>query len=294
MFDIFDYLGRSEGFLPRPNDRFLPALEPLEDRAVPAVISVLNSLDLNRNGVPDFRERLAVNQSAAARQVVQPSAASTTTAAQAAVTLGPAVQASHQVTFDETSTNSTRTGALPKFDPNAGQLQSVQLIAEGSLASNVRLENLDAAAAPMKAELQGTIRFQVGNSILQSSPSRILEATLAGFDGQADLDGASSKDFGTTQLSGTFSSVTISNPAEVAAFIGTGSLSVSEEATATSSASGTGNLLALISTTVQGNVKVVYHYQPRITPPPQGDTSSVPGSGKFFVISRIDGVRPGR
>jgi hypothetical protein len=278
MFDALERLTGSGGFLARAAGPFKPSLEPLEDRSVPAIVSGLFINDAIYSGLPAAPlPAPAVTRAPAAALVAQPAAA-------------PAVaQVAHEVNFAAARTNASRSGALPLFDPRLGRLTSVKIVAKGNLTSAVQLENLEGAPTTMTAKLQGSIRYQVGNAILQSAPSRTLEAAVGAFDGGIDLQGPSAKDFGLTPLYGTFNPVTFTNPADVASFIGRGTVAVSQDVTATSCACGTGNLMALVRSTAQGKVKVVYTYQPRATPTPPAPIVRPPTSqpSKFFLVSGL-------
>ena len=277
MFDALNPLDGAGGGLKRTANPFKPGVESLEDRAVPAMISGLFINDAIYSGLTTAAPAVTSTAVAtpAASTIAQPAAA-------AAVT-----QVAKEVTFAAARTNASRAGAVGMFDPSLGQLQSVTIQAEGSVTSAVQLENLESTAVDMKAELNGSIRYQVGSAILQAAPSRILQASVGAFDGGIDLQGSSAKDFGLTKMDGAFNSVTLTNPADVASFVGTGTVPVSQDTTATSCACGSGNLMALVRSTTQGKVKVVYTYQPRpVTPVPIVTT---PGGlpSKIFAISGL-------
>lgn len=267
-------LSGAGGLPARRAEPYRPRLETLEDRAVPALISGLVLNDAIYSGMAAAPAPVAAAPHASVAP--QPAAVS------AAVT-----QVAQEVNFAATRTNASRTGQLPLFDPSLGQLKSVTIQAEGNLTSAVQLENLESTATVMKTELQGSIQYQVGNALLQASPTRTLSATVGAFDGTLDLAGSSAKDFGLTRLDGTFTSVTLTNPSDMAAFVGTGTMKVSQDASVTSCSCGTGNLMALVRSTTQGKVKVVYSYQPRVTPPPSAEISTTPQPSKFFLISGL-------
>jgi len=271
MFDALPGRTRQGGFLARARGEGRPILERLEDRDVPAVIGGVVYHDANHNGLFDTGEAgipnstLLLYDSAGhviATAVSNPAGRYQFTARNG-VSTAPQT-ASYLVNFPKTRTNAGRSGSLPTFDSNLGTLTSIELIAQGSLDSNVVLENLEGAATNMQARLNGSIRYQVGGATLTATPHQGLQGTLAAFDGSADLQGPSSHDFGLTHLQGTFSEVVLTNPSDLAAFTtnGPGALSVAQSAQVTSSAAGTGNLLAMIRSTVQGKVRVVYHYTP--------------------------------
>src|SRR5262249_6021759 len=80
------------------------------------------------------------------------------------------------------------------------------------------------------------------------------------FDGSLDFSGGSGKDFGTNNADGT-KSVTLTGSA-LQAFIGSGSVQLTEQTVATSTASGGGNVLVGVLSTGQAHVQVIYHYIP--------------------------------
>jgi hypothetical protein len=179
------------------------------------------------------------------------------------------------VTFDPSPTDQAQTGTLAQFDPALGTLTSVEIQAQGGIQSSVQMENLGGAPAAFAAQLNGQMSFTLpGAAALQASPSTTLNATLGAFDGQPDLKGTDSHDFGVTNLNGNFNAVTVTDPTALASYTGTGSVSVGESASATSSVSGTGNLLAMVRSMASGSVKVIYHYTP----------SNVLGPGQYTVV----------
>jgi hypothetical protein len=314
MFDAL--LGRpgSSGFLGNAAEAIKPRLETLEDRSVPALIGGIVYNDLNHNGLFDANEQGIANSTLQLYDGAGRFIATTVSNAQGRYQFTQRMfgtnqpgQQMHEVNFDQTRTNTTRTGSLPLFDATLGRLTSVEIIAEGNLTSAVQLENLESTATEMKAELKGSIRYQVGGLVLQAAPERILTGTLQAFDGQADLQGASARDFGPTRMDGTFNRLTITNPAELASFTGQGALNVAQNASITGCACGTGNLLAMIRSTSAGKVKIVYHYQPSNelgpgnytivqTPQPSGFIDGLETKDNITSIvgsSRTDHIRVG-
>lgn len=274
MFQLLD------GFLKQKADTSQPKLETLEDRAVPAIISRIAFTDANHNGIPDISEQTRIVRSTPVQSTPAPVASTARVAGASSIT--------REVTFGETATNAARVGSVPLFNPSMGRLLSVQLVAQGQFTSTVHVENMDPAPAQLTSELQGILRYQIGNKTLQSTPSRILEANLGAFDGQPDLQGSSAHSFGVNRLNATFAPQTVSDPATLAKFTGRGSLEVKQEAAVGSDTDGSGNLLAMINSTVQGKVKVVYQYQPRAPLPSVVDPNTVvPWASKFYLISRL-------
>jgi hypothetical protein len=176
----------------------------------------------------------------------------------------------YDATFNQAKTDLNRVASLPQFDPTFGQLLSVDITADGTVFSQAQLENLEDVAANMRVELHADMQYTVPgvNTPLTSHVDKEIDGHLGAFDGQADFQGTSASNFGITQLQGTFSGLTITDPSALAAFEGTGNLSVQQSASVTSCACGTGNLLAMVRSMAAGKVHVVYHYTPsnQITP----------------------------
>jgi hypothetical protein len=183
--------------------------------------------------------------------------------------------------FPDTKTNWSQSQQLPKFDPSLGKLSSVEIINQGTINSHIRVENLDQMPATINAQASGSLALSgpgLSFTPLASTQLQPNDATqsfqAAAFDGAIDYAGVSGHDFGTKTASGT-QSITITDPATLAQYTGTGTLTFTETAASTSGASGPGNLQALINSTASAEVTVIYHYA--------ADNSLHPGS---FIIRR--------
>ncbi len=260
-----------------------PRLEALEGRDVPAVIGGIVYHDLNVNGLYDAGEQGLAGSTLQLRDEVGGLVASATSGADGRyefaqrdnVTPGSGLS-SFEAVFAESATDLTRTASVSKFDPALGTLLSVEVIAEGRITAQSKMENLGPGQASVKAEYSGHLAYQVQGlgASFQSDIDRELTDTLSAFDGVADLQGSSSKELSPVLMEGQFTTQTITDPAQMAAFMGTGSLEVSQEASATSCSCGPGNLMSMVKTSAQGKVKVVYHYTP----------SNEIGPGKYVVV----------
>ncbi len=266
--------GRSPGATP---ERCTLDLETLEARTVPAVIGGTVYQDLGVTGLiapgdpglpGSALELLNSNGQVVATTSSGPNGQYQFTT----LNNGPQPGSlEYDAVFNPTPTNTNLTQTVSQFNPSLGMLTEVDIIVTGSLSSNVQMENLSPGANNVQAQLGGNLSYQVGDlQPLASNPTTTLNATLPGFTGtQANLTGPSSKNFGTVNMAGTFNEVTLTDPQSLSQFEGTGTISVGETANANATATeGTGNLLALITTTAQGKVKVVYHYTPTNAIPP--------------------------
>jgi hypothetical protein len=251
------------------------SLERLEARDQPAVAStgaVISGyvfVDSNNNGVFDAGEQPIANNPIALRDGSGNTIATTTTDANGFYqfttnqTIDTSPQTiSHTLNFDSQNTNSVRTGTLPQFDPSLGQLTSVELVNAGSITSDISAENTSTTSG---STITGTVSGQLsltgtGFEVDTSLENNAGTFTASVFDGSLDFSGASGKDFGARTASGS-KSVTLTGN-DMQAFIGTGSVQVTESTVATSTAAGGGNVLVGVQSNGQANVQVIYHYTP--------------------------------
>jgi uncharacterized repeat protein (TIGR01451 family) len=164
--------------------------------------------------------------------------------------------------FANNKTNQTQTGALPQFDPSLGTLTSIDLMITGQITSDIRVENEDPAPATITGEISGTLNISgpdFNTQVTTSSSNKTFNA--AAWDGLSDFAGTSGTDFGAVTVPGS-TTVSLNSSKALADFTGTGTVSISEIARTSSSASGGGNLLAQISSSGSAHLTVVYHYTP--------------------------------
>lgn len=157
-------------------------------------------------------------------------------------------------------TNFNLSGVVDQFDPNLGQLQSVTITHQGSITSTIQIENLSRSQGDNISSTVGgklTIAAPGVNNILNISQN-VPSVPAAIFDGVIDFDGASGSTFTPAAAS---NSQTINVPASnFASWIGNGKVTFTEQATATSSASGGGNLATHITSVGWAQITVTYTY----------------------------------
>jgi hypothetical protein len=168
-----------------------------------------------------------------------------------------------EATFNASTTAQVRTANLSKFDPSLGVLTRVEIIAEGSVEADAALENLSNISHTVKTHLKGTMQYQIQgmSNSLSATFDREEVATVAAFDGTADLQGVSAKQF-TVLASTAFQTMSLTDEASLALFSGNGTLQVASLTDADACNCGPGNLMSAIETSSQGRVRVVYHYTP--------------------------------
>ncbi len=248
-----------------------PSLEALEDRCLPSgnTISGFVYQDANNNGIFNVGELPLANVTIQLRNAQNQLVGTTTTNAQGfyafdhdgTISVAP-MTLTKVVTFQNTATDFTLAGLLDRFDPSLGQLQSVEITHDGTITSEIKVENYSTMSG---SSLTGT----VGGFLTLTAPGindkltlsqNVGSINLPTFDGVIDFGGTSGASFGSkTAHSSNVITLTGNN---MAPYIGGGQITVQETGTATSSASGGGNLIAQITSSGAATMTVVYHYIP--------------------------------
>ena len=247
-------------------------VEPLESRQLMAsnVISGFVYNDANHDGIFDNGEQPIANSSIELKDSTGAVVGTTTTDANGRyqftvnqTTVTPAAKTQTQVVALPTlATPNTRTVSLPQFDPSLGTLTSVDVINQLNLSNHVQLENTSAGSATLTALTAGNQQL-TGTGIAPltalSNNTAVFDATA--FDGIVDFGGTSGKDFG-LRTTTNVQSETVTDPATVAAFIGTGTVSYTAAADGSVAITGSGNIAQATTTQSGGSVTLVYHYTP--------------------------------
>lgn len=218
-----------------------PNLEALEDRWMPSTSGVLSVQSLLGN---DYN---MLNSTAITSPAPVPN------------------QQQATATFTPFTTGGSQTRSVAQFDPALGTLNSVQVILNGTLSSDVKVENLDNAPSTVNAQVNGNLSLQgPSGTSLSVSPTIVENGTaLAPNDGTLDYSGPSGYDFG-QQSASAQKSITLTN--NLSAWEGTGNVNLTESAKSASTVSGSGNEQVQISSEGSGTATVIYNYTP--APPP--------------------------
>lgn len=285
--------GRRRPAAPRRPRRAVPTLEPLEERQLLATISGYVYYDANNNGLFDPGE---VGLAGSTLELVNAGGQAIATTVSGAggfyqftadQTVPPGAQTvSNQVTLPAQTTNWTRALTVPKFDASLGTLTEVDVINQGDLTGRIQVESEDRAPQTVTATVSGTLSLSgPGVSALVASGSHAETFNATAYDHVPDYGGTSGHDFGPETVSGA-KTITLTDPASLALYTGGGSVTLTERATGTSSATSTGgNLLSQISSQADGSVTVVYHYLP--------STSLKPGNYTIVQVTQPAGYVPG-
>lgn len=175
----------------------------------------------------------------------------------ALVSAASADSVSYTYSIAQTKTNWVQNLTVPQFDPALGTLTSVVFEVSSSMLGKVGLENMADLSEDVSYELKGIATVSKGvTALLAANPTKTDTANLSAFDDDLDWGGTSGTvltftvtDLATTTLSSGFGD-----------YLGTGTYDLTAAGTATSVASGTGNVASYFKSEVGADVKVTYNY----------------------------------
>ena len=165
--------------------------------------------------------------------------------------------------FPTAVTDWATTQEASQFDPSAGTLTSIDVVHTATIASSLRAESLDSDPTTVTGNVSGTLTLTgPGGKTFSITPNVAVGSfEAAAYDGVSDFAGSSGHDFG--QHTATDSSTTtLTDAATLALYSGTGSVSFTEQAAASSHTTGGGNVLNQVNTSAGGQVVITYHYAP--------------------------------
>lgn len=174
----------------------------------------------------------------------------------------------YQGSFGPQSTNWLAAFDVPQFDTQNGTrtLDCVEIFLKGTVSGSASAESLDNEPATVTLALQATISLSLGMTQLAVViPVANAMFNASAFDGSIDFGGTSGATFSNlNQMDQT--SVTLTAPADLAPWIGGGSVALAGEAQGQSFATGAGNLVTIFMT--DGAMEYTVTYSFTVVPTP--------------------------
>ncbi|MEZ4706828.1 MAG: choice-of-anchor E domain-containing protein [Caldilineaceae bacterium] len=166
----------------------------------------------------------------------------------------------HQDEIPLHPTTWTESLAVPRFDPQLGDLLEVSVSLNGLVRGNAEYENLNPNAVPVSLTHAVTMSIDLPNGAnISLLPSKTFAALIPGFDGVEDYAGTSGDAF-TLEGSEAVTFVYSALP-DLAPYIGAGNVEIPITAKGITDAQGPGNFAATLLSNSSGAVLVVrYRY----------------------------------
>jgi hypothetical protein len=166
-------------------------------------------------------------------------------------------------TIDLNLTDWTDTMQFPRFDPAVGVLTGVEFILDGRLRGSAQIESLEAEAVEVTISMSANIVLQRPNGlpIVESIPATSVTESVSAFDGTVDFAGGSGRVFPSLIGIHLVESGIFSEPADLAQFVGEGSITLPVSASGRASGEGGGNLALGYTTEASAFVTVTYFFE---------------------------------
>jgi hypothetical protein len=165
------------------------------------------------------------------------------------------------VVVADTTTGANAPISVDKFNSALGILEAINITVIGDLSTQVSAENENATGAFLATTQDATVTLSLAGVTQNTAGGITTDAALGGYDGTADYAGASGTVVtGHTQMPGIAD--TWNDPAVLAAFSGTGTVTGTFSSSSTASLDGPGNLLAQLLAEAGGTVEISYDYVP--------------------------------
>ena len=279
----------------RKKDVRRPEIEILEDRTTPSLtISGFVYHDVNNDGIYDkTTEQPFANSTIQLKNATGVIVGTTTTNALGYYeftrdqSINPVPNTKVQtITFDKTSTNFSLGKVANQFDPSLGTLQSITIQHNGTITSEILVENTSTTST-------STITGTVSGNLTLNGPGFTSPLTLsqnagtfnaAKYDGNTNFSGPSGQSFG--EKSATGSAFVTLTGAAMTPYIGTGTVTITEDGIASSTASGGGNLVVQLISSGSGSVTITYNYI--------ASDALKPGDYTVFEITAPPGTTDGK
>jgi len=199
--------------------------------------------------------------------------------------LGSSTVASYTVSLTSLSASSGSVATVPRFNPALGTLTGVDIEVNGQIEARASVENLERNAATIRVNHDGALTVTgPGGPIELVSTTQTFTAVLGGYDGTTDFTGSSGITF-PRRTSSITQTANVTDPMDLANFIGTGSVVYQAVATGTATSQGPGNFQISVLTTGSADITVRYFYEP--------STALTPGNYIVRQTTQPDGTLDG-
>ena len=199
--------------------------------------------------------------------------------------LNSSTVASFTVSLTNLSASSGSVATIPRFNPALGTLTAVDIEVNGQIEARASVENLERNAATIRVSHDGALTVTgQGGPIELVSTTQTFTAVLGGYDGTTDFTGSSGITF-PRRTSSITQTANVTDPMDLANFIGTGSVVYQAVATGTATSQGPGNFQISVLTTGSADITVRYLYEP--------STALTPGNYIVRQTTQPDGTLDG-
>jgi collagen type I/II/III/V/XI/XXIV/XXVII alpha len=201
-------------------------------------------------------------------------------------------------TISDSTTGWTDDLSVAKFNPTLGTLTAVNISLTGNEDATIGAANLDASSATVDATETATLTLALPGptATVAAAPSVTDSMSLAAYDGTQDFYGASGRlDQGLTATAN--GSLELYLSADLAAFTGSGTITLPLSAVGVSNLTGPGNLLTELLDQAGASVSISYTYTPATETTDLTSTTSCFAAGTRIATERgdmtVEALRPG-
>jgi PEP-CTERM motif len=206
-----------------------------------------------------------------------------------AVSASAATVTYNSTTIADTNTNWTNSLNLQQFNPTLGTLNSIQFTINGDIAGSVGVESKDAGPSTINSTLGASLTLERPDTLATlviALPGASNSFSATAYDGTLDFGGTSGHTYSGLTASNSVTSGILTDASLKALFTGVGFVSAPVIATATSTASGPGNLYDFFQTQAGASASVTYNYSPSATPEPSSMALMGLGLGAAGLFGR--------
>ena len=192
-----------------------------------------------------------------------------------------------QQTLLRTPTGASRVASFAQFDPNLGTLTGISLTLGVDVMAAAAIENYAPVTSHFSLSFSGLISVQTPNGtiMLEGEARPSTTVTLGAYDGIADFLGQSGTFVGGVSLETLASGNFTPTGADLAAFLGTGTVDLTVLSKGSTVQEGPANFLAAVMTDAGARIGLQYEFIP-------GPGTSTTGGGVLTNVGNIGGGFP--